>query len=116
MDGRGVNSGSSAGNKVVGYAVTINGETTNYYFAKINGQNYYQCGVGGIPELTPLNMPPDEFRNRAASNGATVKNISATEKRKEEIRRKADREKANKELDIDWYRAAPKKRKGWKGH
>ena len=84
---------------VSGLSVKMNGETTKYYFTKVNGQNFYQRGIGGIPEPTPQNMSPSEFRRRVESNGAEVKTISASQKAKEEIERKVDRKVTDKLLD-----------------
>lgn len=99
MGGRGGASGLGGNNNVVGYAVTMNDSTTRYYFTKSDGQNYYQRGVDGIPEPTPQNISPSEFKKRVISNGATVTEISASEKSKEEIRRKADRKATDEILD-----------------
>ena len=75
MGGRGSNSnlggGSGSGLKTTGLDVTHNGETTRYYFTSKDGQNYYQRGISGTPEPTPLNMSAKEFRQRVESNGAT---------------------------------------------
>lgn len=97
MGGRGSSSRMSGG--VSGLSVKVQGETTNYYFTKVNGQNFYQRGVGGIPEPTPQNMSPDEFRRRVEANGAEVKTITASQRSKEEVERKADRKAANEFLD-----------------
>ena len=59
--------------KTTGSDVTHNGETTRYYFTSKDGQNYYQRGISGTPEPTPLNMSAKEFRQRVESNGATTK-------------------------------------------
>ena len=76
MGVRGSNSnlggGSGSGLKTTGLDVTHNGETTRYYFTSKDGQNYYQRGISGTPEPTPLNMSAKEFRQRVESNGATT--------------------------------------------
>lgn len=97
MGGRGGASGLSG--EITGISVTMNGETTRYYFTKRSGQNFYQRGVGGTPEPTPMNMTANEFRNRVESSGAKVKNISASEMAKEEINYKADRKATNEFLN-----------------
>lgn len=98
MGGRGGSSGlSSSGTS--GLDVIRNGETTRYYFSNKNGRHYYQIGTGGAPQPTPLNMSASEFKKRAASNGATVKNISASEMRKDQKAYKADRKATNTFLD-----------------
>ena len=86
MGGRGSNSnlggGSGSGLKTTGLDVTHNGETTRYYFTSKDGQNYYQRGISGTPEPTPLNMSAKEFRQRVESNGATTKAVSNAEYKK----------------------------------
>ena len=72
MGGRGSSSGGSGG----GIDVTHSGKTTRYYFSKRNGVNYYQKGIGGMPEPTPRNMSAKEFSDRVKANGATVKAVS----------------------------------------
>ena len=88
MGGRGSNSnlggGSGGGLKTTGLDVTHNGETTRYYFTSKDGQNYYQRGISGTPEPTPLNMSAKEFRQRVESNGATTKAVSNAEYKKAE--------------------------------
>lgn len=97
MGGRGGTSGLSGG--IIGLSVTMNGDTTRYYFTSKGGQNFYQRGVGGTPQLTPMNMTASEFRKRVESNGAQVKTISASERSKEEIKRRADRKATSDFLD-----------------
>ena len=98
MGGRGGSSGLASG-RITGLSVTMNGETTRYYFTSKSGQNFYQKGVGGTPEPTPMNMTASEFRKRVESNGAQVQSISASERAKEEIKRKTDRKVTNDFLD-----------------
>lgn len=103
--------------KVTGLQVTTkDGDTTRYYFTKSGNVNYYQRGIDGTPGPTPLNMSPSEFKKRVEANGATTKNISASERSKEEIIKKQKRKAADKFLDEQWYKAAPRPRKGMKGH
>ena len=68
MGGRGSNSnlggGSGSGLKTTGLDVTHNGETTRYYFTSKDGQNYYQRGISGTPEPTPLNMSAKEGKRQ----------------------------------------------------
>jgi hypothetical protein len=98
MGGRGGSSGIGSGGSS-GFDVTRNGETTRYYFSNKNGRHYYQVGIGGAPQPTPLNISASEFKKRAASNGATVKNISASEMRKDRKAYNADRKATNTFLD-----------------
>lgn len=98
MGGRGGSSSIGSGGSS-GFDVTRNGETTRYYFSSKNGQHYYQVGIGGAPQPTPMNMSASEFRKRAVSNGATVKSISGFERRKDQKAYKSDRKATNTFLD-----------------
>lgn len=95
MGGRGSSSGSGGG----GIDVTHSGKTTRYYFSKRNGVNYYQKGIGGMPEPTPRNMSAKEFSDRVKANGATVKAVSQSARKIEEKAYKADRKATNSFLN-----------------
>lgn len=90
MGGRGGSSGLSE-TKETAFSVTMNGETTEYKFTRKGKQNYYQRGIGGRIEETPLNMSASEFRKRVESNGATVKKMSVSSWNKTEKVREAER-------------------------
>lgn len=107
---------SGGSSRISGLDVTLNGETTRYYFTQSGGQNYYQRGVDGTPEPTPRNMTAVEFRQRVEQNGATTKTVSEQEKKKEKKRYKAGRKETEKFLDANWYKGAGRPRKGMKGH
>lgn len=92
-----------------GMDVTINGETTRYYFTRENGINYYKRGIGGMEQPTPLNMSQREFRERAESNGATTRNISASEWRKDLENYKKDRKETNDFLNRNEFNRTAKK-------
>ncbi len=98
MGGRGGSSGIGSGGSS-GFDITRNGETTRYYFSSKNGQHYYQVGIDGTPQPTPMNMSASEFRKRATSNGATVKNVSGSERKRDQKTYKADRKATNTFLD-----------------
>ena len=72
MGGRGGSSRMGSAGGYSGMDVTKDGETTRYYFTSKNGINYYQRGIGGTPEPTPLNMSASEMRRRVQANGASV--------------------------------------------
>ena len=115
MGGRGSTSGISSGG-VSGISVTKDGESTDYYFTTKNGTHYYQRGIGGQPNPTPQNMTMSEFRSRVETNGANVKKISESKRKKAEKEYKKNREATEKDLDRLWNRGAGRPRKGWKGH
>lgn len=69
MGGRGGSSGIGIGGNS-GLDVTKDGQTTRYYFSSQNGTNYYQRGIEGMSEPTPLNMSAREFKQRVEANGA----------------------------------------------
>lgn len=83
MGGRGGSSGISAKSdnlRRTGLDVTTKGgKTTRYYFTNNAGENYYQRGIGGTPNPTPLNMSAQEFRDRAEKSGASVRQLSSSE-------------------------------------
>ena len=89
MGGRGGSSGID-GAKETAFSVTMNGETTEYKFTKKGKQNYFQRGIGGRIEETPLNMSASEFRRRAESNGATVNKMSVSSWNKTEKAREIE--------------------------
>lgn len=90
MGGRGGSSGID-GAKETAFSVTMNGETTEYKFTRNSNQNYFQRGIGGRIEETPLNMSASEFRRRAESNGATVNKMSVSSWNKTEKAREIER-------------------------
>lgn len=104
MGGRGGKSGISAKSSGSGYTgldvTTKDGETTRYYFTSNAGENYYQRGIGGSPEPTPLNMSAKEFRDRVEKSGASVREVSSSERRSDENDYKRDREATQKFLDM----------------
>lgn len=97
MGGRGGSSGIGA--KTSGLDVTKDGQTTRYYFSSQNGTNYYQRGIGGMPQPTPMNMSASEFRRRVEAGGAVTKTVSGTERAKESKAYKSDREATSRFLD-----------------
>ena len=109
MGGRGSSSGLPMPPRERGMDVTINGETTRYYFTRKNGVNYYKRGIGGMEQPTPLNMSQREFRERAESNGATTKNLSVSEWRKDLENYKKDRKETNDFLNQNEFNRTAKK-------
>ena len=103
MGGRGANSRLPIHPLEHGMDVTINGETTRYYFTRKNGVNYYQRGIDGMPQLTPLNMPQREFRQRVEANGATTRNLSAAERREDVEKYKKHRKEMDDFLDREEF-------------
>lgn len=96
MGGRGGSSNMSGGSgrsgmRYSGLDVTKNGETTRYYFTNHEGTNYYQRGIDGDPEPTPLNMSAKEFKQRVEANGATTKSLSNSDYQKENKKYMEDR-------------------------
>lgn len=98
MGGRGAASGAGGSG---GLEVTKDGQTTRYYFESRNGVNYYQRGIGGTPEPTPMNMTAKEFRRRVEAGGASTRGISSAEKAREQKARKAEREATDRFLNIE---------------
>ena len=98
MGGRGGSSGIGIGGNS-GLDVTKDGQTTRYYFSSQNGTNYYQRGIDGMPEPTPLNMSAREFKQRVEANGATTRAVSGAERNKDKKIYKADRAATTQFLD-----------------
>lgn len=98
MGGRGAASGAGGSG---GLEVTKDGQTTRYYFESRNGVNYYQRGIGGTPEPTPMNMTAKEFRRRVEAGGVSTRGISSAEKVREQKARKAEREATDRFLNIE---------------
>ena len=92
MGGRGGSSRMGSAGGYSGMDVTKDGETTRYYFTSKNGINYYQRGIGGTPEPTPLNMSASEMRRRVQANGASVRSVSPSERAAERKAYKVDKE------------------------
>lgn len=69
-----------------------------------------------MAEPTPMNMSEAEFRKRVESNGAIVKIVTSGEQKKDRKRFEADRKETDRFLNTQWYKAAGRPRKGWKGH
>ncbi len=117
MGGRGSKSGGiGTGGGVAGLTVDFNGEKTTYFFNAKGGVNYYTNGMGGMPQQIPNNMTPKEFKDRIESNGAKTSVIGAKERKKLEEEHKKQRKEVEKDLDISWFKAAPRPRKGMRGH
>lgn len=98
MGGRG--GSSNMASRISGLDVTMRGETTRYYFTSANGQNFYQRGIGGMPEPTPLNMSAKEFKTRVESSGATTKILSETTRRQDQKSYEEDRRETNNFLNV----------------
>lgn len=114
MGGRGSTSGAGG---VSGYKITPrSGESQEYFFAKRGAINYYKRGIGGYWDETPNNMSQQEFVKRVKSNGGKAEKISNSGIKNRESDYKREREKTEKGLNDSWFRAAPRPRKGLKGH
>lgn len=101
MGGRGGSSGmGDESNGLHGMDVTVNGETTRYYFSSQDGVNYYQRGIGADPTPTPLNMSQKEFKERVENNGAITRKISTAERKKDMADYKEDRKQTNEFLNM----------------
>lgn len=74
---------TNRGDEYTGLDVTLNGETTRYYFTIQDGINYFQRGIGAMPEQTPLNMSAKEFKARVENNGAITKTLTDSDYQRE---------------------------------
>ena len=96
MGGRG---GAGGGIGVSGLSATKNGKTVNFFFYKMGKETLYANDLTSIPEKTPNGMTMADFKQRLIANGSTVREISASEIKKMEEKRKSDRAKTDKFLD-----------------
>lgn len=100
MGGRGGSSGMGGNTKLSGSRVTFkDGTKKAYFFTSKNGTNYYQEGINGIPNPTPLNMSEREFKRRVKTNGGKVERISTSEMRKAQKAYKEDRKSTSNFLN-----------------
>lgn len=118
MGGRGGNSAFTPSNglRESGLDVTFQGDTTRYYFYKSGNTNYYSKGIEGMPQQTPLNMSAAEFKQRVLSNGASVRDVTVDEYKADLKNHKLDRKATDRFLNTAWFTAAPRPRKGMRGH
>ena len=61
-------------------------------------------------------MTLDQIHARAKEIGWKVKTYDDKQIKEYDTQRAKEREETNRQLNDDWYRAAPKPRNGWKGH
>lgn len=61
-------------------------------------------------------MTLDQIHARAKEMGWKVKTYDDKQIKEYDTQRAKDRQETNRQLNDEWYRAAPKPRKGWKGH
>lgn len=106
MGGRGSNSG--IGGKIVAFEIDMGGGSRSSFVVR-NGKTYRETGDA-------VNMPASQLIKNAKRQGYDVKTYNSKQQKEREAKRKEDRKKADKALDKDWYRAAPRPRKGMKGH
>ena len=76
---------------------------------------FWQNSAGDIREL-PDNITAENYANRVVENGGTAIKLTSADLKREEAEYKAYREEMNDFLDKMWYKAAPKPKKGMKGH
>lgn len=72
--------------------------------------------IDGVVPKNTNGMTLDQISERAKGMGWKVKTYDDNQLKEHDEKRKKDREETDRQLNDDWYRAAPKPRKGWKGH
>lgn len=90
---------SNINNKITAFTIEKDGVKMQYFFLSKGGNNYYKRSIQGTPKPTPQNMTASEFRSRAISNGAKVKNISSAQVKKLEKQYGENKKKTDKILD-----------------
>lgn len=71
---------------------------------------------GGTFEPAGISKTLNELVSNAKKNGYEHRTMNATQVKKYDEAYKENRAASSKQLDNLWFKAAPKKRKGWKGH
>ena len=109
MGGRGSN--SSVGPKAISIKI---GNTTLTYRDRGNGK------ITGLNDMNINNNAKGksiaDLENMAKKAGYQYTTYSRRQLVELDKKYNTDREKASEQLNDLWFRAAPKKRKGWKGH
>ena len=83
-----------------GYTVTsADGSKSEWYFSKVDGQNYYKRSIGDTPRPTPNNMSEREIIGRIKANGGTVDKKSASDLKREYEAYRRERSEMDKFLD-----------------
>lgn len=111
MGGRGGSSGLSS-NAVKAVIIDINGSKITYrqrgdHITSLSGQEPKQTGI--------FKTVKDIIKN-ADQKGLSYTTLNDRQLKDYDEQRKKDRKITDKQLNDLWYKAAPKKRKGWKGH
>ena len=88
-----------------GYKVTnSNGETTEFYFYKSNGNTYYGNSINTTIEETPNGWTEKQMIERIKNSGGTAEKYSKNKLLNTEIKRLEDREKIDKFLNQETAR------------
>lgn len=108
-----VGAGKSGGSKLKQITVTKNGVSNTY--REHNGA-VYRVQIGNVLSGKGSSRSLSEIQKKATEAGYSVKTYTRAEYKQYEAQYKKNREKTNEQLNRAWYEAAPRPRKGMKGH
>ena len=112
MGGRGSSSGNGSGGLKM---ITVNAGGTHLTYREHGGKTY-SIEVGNSPQGPASNKSLAEIKKNAEKAGFQVKTYNKQEYAQYEKTYRENRKVAEARLNKLWYEAAPKPRKGWKGH
>lgn len=104
--GRGSSSGIGGG--TVAFDIDMKGSRVSYV---VRNGKVYNSESGD-----PIALSANQIMKNAKNLGYDVKTYNAKQAEKKEKQRAEDRKKTSEQLDILWFKAGPRPRKGWKGH
>lgn len=113
MGGRGAVSGITSGGVKALIVKFQNGISKEY--REKNGV-LLERSVGGTFQPTNATRTLNDLVSTAKKNGYEYTTLNAAQVRKYDSEYKKNRAMSSKQLDDLWFRAAPKKKKGMKGH
>ena len=104
--------GASGLNKIRQITVDMNGIKATYRREK--GKTWRIENGNSVKDTVPMTLK--EIEDRAKKAGYSVKTYTNKEYAQYVKEYRKDREEASKQLDILWFEAGPRPRKGWRGH
>lgn len=104
---------SSGSGEVKAIRVTSPDGTVMTYRDRGNG---HITSLDGKQPKNTNNLSIKQMQDRAKKMGWKVETFDDKQLGDHDVKRKKEREETNRQLNDSWYTAAPRPRKGWKGH